>query len=160
MLNLITKHLADLTAGNWDEYRAALAENVVYEEIATGRRASGVDDYMRTVERWKQAFPDLKATIIRASATDHAAAAEVEWEGTHRGAFHGALGPVPATNRKARARAAIVYEVENGKIKAARHYFDLLSLMLQLGIEPALGARDQPRPSRETAAPPARTPAA
>lgn len=138
MMDLIKKHLDDLAAGNWSAYRAALAPNVVHEEVATRQTVQGPDEYVQLVQRWKTAFPDLRAQIKDVISSGDRVVVEVEWEGTHRGSLQAPFGTIPATNKTGRIPATLVMRVENGKIRSSRHYFDLFSLMTQLGLAPNL----------------------
>jgi ketosteroid isomerase-like protein len=45
-------------------------------------------------------------------------------------------GTVPATGKQQTTRASWVLDFEGGKIKDSRHYFDMLSLLQQLGVIP------------------------
>lgn len=138
MKDLIKKHLDDLAAGNWNEYKAACANDISYEEIATRQRAHGVDEYVAIVKRWKTAFPDLRAKIKDISVAADRCVVELEWEGTHRGSLDVPFGSIPPTNKVARVSAALVMRVENGKIREEHNYFDLFSLMTQLGLAPTI----------------------
>jgi limonene-1,2-epoxide hydrolase len=40
---------------------------------------------------------------------------------------------LPPSNRRATVRAVQVMEIEDGKIKVTRHYFDLMTLLQQIG---------------------------
>lgn len=143
-IDIITKHLADLSAGNWAEFRAALHADAIYEESATRQRVKGADNYVRTIQRWKNVFPDLKATPLRTFADGDNVILELEWEGTHDGIFEGPFGTVPPTGKQNKLRAVIVYELNGGKIQESRHYFDLLSLLVQLGVAMPAGAGQRP----------------
>lgn len=138
MEDLIKKHFEDLSAGNWDGYRTLLATNVEYEEMPTRQRVRGPDEYISVVKRWKTAFPDLRAIVHDISTAGDRVVAEVEWEGTQRGSLQAPFGTIPATNKQGRVRAALVMKIENGKIRETHHYFDLFTLMTQLGLAPAV----------------------
>jgi len=147
-INIITKHLADYSAGNWAEYRAALHADAIYEENATRQRVTGADNCVRTVQRWKNVFSDLNATPLRTFADGDTVFVEVEWEGTHDGILEGPFGSVPPTGKHDKLRAALVYELNGGKIQETRHYFDLLSLLVQLGVAMPVGG-DKARPEEQ-----------
>jgi steroid delta-isomerase-like uncharacterized protein len=136
MLDLIKKHLADYSASKWTDYKAPLAPDIAYEEIATRVRVKGVEEYVKSVQRWKTAFPDLKATVTSGFVSGDKVVVEVEWEGTHTGTFAGPFGPIAATNKKGRVNAVLLFTIKNGKISESRHYFDLLTVLMQLGIAP------------------------
>jgi steroid delta-isomerase-like uncharacterized protein len=136
----IKNHLADFSASKWTEYKAVLASDVVYEEIPLRLRVKGADEYMKTLERWKRAFPDLKATVLDSYVAGDKIFAEVEWEGTQTGPFDGPFGLIPPTNKRGVVKAAIVATVKNDKLFEVHHYFDVLTLLTNLGIVPFAGA--------------------
>lgn len=151
MLDIIQNHIDRFNASDWDAYKAALAQDVVYEEIATNTRVQGPDAYINTVQRWKRAFPDVRGTIQNAVIEGDKAVVELEWEGTHGGPLEGPIGTLPATNKKGRLRAVLMLRFANDKIVESRHYFDLFTLMSQLELAPRVGtARETVQP---TAAP-------
>jgi predicted ester cyclase len=41
---------------------------------------------------------------------------------------------MPATGKRAQVKACQVLEVEDGRVKSVRHYFNLMSIMSQLGV--------------------------
>jgi len=136
MLDLIKKHLADYSASKWNDYKAVLASDVTYEEMPTRQRVKGVEEYLKSVQRWKTTFPDLKATVKSGFVSGDKVVVEVEWEGTQSGPFSGPFGPIAATNKRGSINAVLLFTIKNGKIIESRHYFDLLSVLMQLGIAP------------------------
>lgn len=133
---LVRKHLSDYSASRWGDFRADLAADVFYEEVATGTTARGVDDYLSVIQRWKRAFPDLQAHVLGAVSAGDQVVAEIEWQGTHTGPFDGPFGLMAPTGRRGSARAALVYRIDGGKIAETRHYFDVLTVLTQLGVVP------------------------
>jgi len=140
----IQKHLDDLAAERWDDYKAAFANDVIYEELATRTRVQGVDEYLNTIKRWKRAFPDLKATVLSSLQSADKVIVEVEWEGTQSGPLEGPFGTIQPTSKKGRVRAVLVLTMSGEKIKESHHYFDLLTVLAQTGAMPGLGAMAQP----------------
>jgi len=140
MGEMLRKHLAAYAASDWEAYRAGLGADCVYEEIATGTRVTGIDDYLAAGKRWKTAFPDLEATFKAVVESGDTVVAEVEWTGTHKGPLETPVGTLPATNKFGRVGAVMIVKLKDGKIIEARHYFDQLTLLAQIGV-PAFGAR-------------------
>lgn len=155
MLELMKKHLAAYSAGNWDEYKADLATDVIYEEMATQQRVQGADEYIKFVQRWKRAFPDLTATVTGGFEAGDSAVAEIEWEGTQTAAFEGPFGTIQPTNKRGKVKAVIVAKTKDGKVVETRHYFDLLTILMQLGLAPMAGV-GAPAAAKPAEAPPAR----
>ena len=134
MQELMQRHLDAFANADWDAYKADFAPDVVYEELATGKRVSGHDAYVEAVKMWKTGFPDAKGTIKRFFTSGDTAIAELEWQGTNTGTLETPFGTMPATNRKVTVQAVLIHKLENGKIVETRHFFDLMTIMRQLGL--------------------------
>jgi steroid delta-isomerase-like uncharacterized protein len=139
MLDLIKRTLDAFGAGDWDAYKATLAPAVIYEEIATRRRTTTADDLVALNKGWKSAFPDAKGTLKSFYAADNCGIAEVEWQGTQKGALEGPFGKLPASNKRVKVAAVLIHKVKDGKIVEVRHYFDLFGMLQMLGV-PLTGA--------------------
>jgi steroid delta-isomerase-like uncharacterized protein len=140
MLDIIKKNLAALTSSNWGEYRTTLAGDAAYEEVPSQTRVVGLEQCLAAAQRWKTAFPDLRATINRAYTAGDRAVIEVEWEGTQSGPLEGVFGSLPPTHRRGRVHAVMVFTVRDSKIVDSRHYFDMLTVLAQLGVAPIIGS--------------------
>jgi len=67
---------------------------------------------------------------------------EVTWKGTQNGPLETPGGIIPPSGKQWTVQAAQVIKIQNGKIKEFRQYFDLLTLLQQIGAAPAQqGAR-------------------
>jgi steroid delta-isomerase-like uncharacterized protein len=140
MLDLIKRTLDAFGASDWDAYKATLAPGVIYEEIATRRRVTSADELVTINKGWKSAFPDAKGTVKSFYAANDCAIAEVEWEGTHKGALEGPFGALRASNKRVRLPAVLIHKVKDGKIVEVRHYFDLFGMLQMLGVPLTTGA--------------------
>ena len=136
----IKKHLSDFSASKWDEFKAQLAPDVVYEEVGTHVRTKGPDDYVKAVQRWKRAFPDLTAHFVRTYSSGDSVIAEVEWEGTHGGPLEGPFGTIAATNKRGMTKAVMVVRLKGDLVVEAHHYFDVLTVLANIGIAPFAAA--------------------
>jgi steroid delta-isomerase-like uncharacterized protein len=121
-------------ADDFDRLRSLLADDSYEEELSTQRRLEGADAQIAAAKAWKQAFPDGRGTVHGVYADGSTVTIEVTWEGTQSGPMQAPDGrQLPASNRHGTVKACQVLEVEDGKIKATRHYFDLLTLLQQVG---------------------------
>jgi steroid delta-isomerase-like uncharacterized protein len=137
--NLITaaRNAVDaFNAGDWDAYEAALTSDSVYDEVGTSRRIEGVAAIIPSMQAWKQTFPDVQGTVDHAFADGNTVVLEVTWKGIHTGPLQGPSGAIPATGKQQTTRASWVMTFDGDKITDSRHYFDMLSLMQQLGVIP------------------------
>lgn len=121
-------------ASDWAGMAELTAPGSVYEEIGSGRRTTGVDEFIAVCKAWKQGLPNATGTVTNAVASGDQVVLEITWVGDHTGALATPMGNIPATGRHTETRAVEILEFENGKIKAARHHLDLVTFMAQLGI--------------------------
>lgn len=135
----LKKHLEELGASKWNEWKAALANDVIYEEIATHTHVKSADEYLKIVQRWKRAFPDLKATIVNMFTSGDRIFAEVEWDGTQTGPLDGPFGTIAATNKRGLLKASLIVTTKNDKVVELHHYFDMMTMLANLGIAPFAG---------------------
>jgi steroid delta-isomerase-like uncharacterized protein len=134
--DILRQHLDAFASEDWKTYKSLLTDDAVYDEEATQRVWKGPDEIVRSVQSWKKVFPDLKATIKNVVATGDAVVTELEWEGTQRGTLETAMGAIAPSNRRGKVAAVQVARFENGKIREVRHYFDLMTVLVQLGAGP------------------------
>lgn len=120
---------------DWDRARAALAPEVVYDELGTQRKVKGVDDVLTAWKGWATAMPDSRATFRSELVSGNTAVLEITWTGTHKGPLMMPDGEIPATGKKMELHACQVVEVANDRVKSVRHYFDMGTLLDQLGVE-------------------------
>lgn len=119
---------------NWEAVRASITADFVYEEVATDRRVQGVDQTIPLWQGWATAFPDSRATFHGALVSGNTVVLEVTWQGTHKGPLQMPTGPIAATGKRIDVRACCVVEIANGKAKLQRQYFDMATMLRQLGV--------------------------
>ena len=88
---------------------------------------AGAAEYYKT---WWNAFSIEVKGIARHWTTEGNMIAETRYFGTHKGNFHG-LAP---TGRNIELRLAVVISFRDGLILGERFYYDLSSLLSQLGV--------------------------
>lgn len=141
---ILKNHIEAFNRGDWDAYKRSLTDDVVYDEEATQRRVQGPDTVIELLQKWKSAFPDLKGTLRATFPAADAIVAEIEWEGTQDGLFEGPMGTLPASGKHGTVAAVEVVRFDGELISEIRHYFDLLTILRQLGVSPEARA---PAPS-------------
>jgi steroid delta-isomerase-like uncharacterized protein len=120
---------------DWDRARAAMTNDFVYEELGTGRKLTGPDATVEAWKGWAQAFPDSAGTYRGSHvANDGTVTLEVTWTGTHRGSLQTPGGPIAATGKRIELPACMVIELAGEKAKVQRHYFDMTTLLRQIGV--------------------------
>ena len=124
------------SSGDWDRARATLAPNSRFNELGTQREVEGPEQIVELFKGWKQAFPDATGMVTSSLASGSTAVLEVTWKGTHTGPLTMEEGTIPASGKHQQTPAAIIFTFEGDKIKEARHYFDSLTLLKQIGAQP------------------------
>jgi steroid delta-isomerase-like uncharacterized protein len=129
---LLQRHLAVENAHDLEGTLATLHRDCVFEDHATGqvwRGRSGAADHYR---QWWQSFDvmvsrDADQCACWASATIFMS--EATWRGTHIGDFLG----LPATRKAITQPFVVVVTFNNGLMVGEKFYYDLASLLRQLG---------------------------
>jgi steroid delta-isomerase-like uncharacterized protein len=119
---------------DWNAVRTGITPDFIYDEVGTGRKVQGADQTITLFQGWAEAIPDSKATFDNAVASGNTVLLELTWRGTHSGPLQTPKGTFAATGKKIEVRACAVVELVNGKAKEQRHYFDMTTLLQQLGI--------------------------
>lgn len=136
LVKIVRESIEAFNSGDPKRIGATLSDNTVLDELATQRKVQGKDAAVTVAMDWRKAFPDAKGTIQKIFAVGDTVAAEILWEGTQKGALTGPAGTVPASGKRVKLRATQIITVENGKITQTNHYFDIMSLMQQIGAVP------------------------
>ena len=118
---------------NWDAARASLTADCVYDEVATARRVQGVDEVITLWQGWAAALPDSRATFENACASGNTVTLELTWRGTHTGPLAMESGEIAPTGRSIEIRACQVIELAGSQTRSIRQYFDIATMMRQLG---------------------------
>ncbi|MDO8617012.1 MAG: ester cyclase [Dehalococcoidia bacterium] len=138
--DLISKARAFVEAFNandWARYDELMAKNGVYNEVGTGHQLRGTGEIVTALKGWKQAMPDAKGTVTSAVASGNRATLEVTWKGTQTGPFASEAGTIPPSGKSQTTPSAFLFDFDGDKIAEGRHYFDMLSLLQQIGAMPA-----------------------
>ena len=140
MQNVIEIAKAGTAAYNdkhWGKLKEVFAPDAVYDEKATQRRLQGIGQIMDAWQGWAAAFPDSRATFVREFVSGNTAVLEVVWTGLHAGPLQTASGTIPATQKRIEVPACQVIQVAGEKVTSFTHYFDMLTLLTQIGAAKA-----------------------
>jgi steroid delta-isomerase-like uncharacterized protein len=119
---------------NWDAVNRAVTSDFAYDEVGTRRTVRGAADVITMWQGWAAALPDSRATLEAAHVSGNTVILELTWRGTHGGPLRTPAGEIPATGRTIEMRACQVVEVADGKVRGIRHYFDMATMLTQLGV--------------------------
>jgi steroid delta-isomerase-like uncharacterized protein len=126
---IVSTHLGFENKHLLSETIATLHPDCVFEDLPLGltyKGHTGAAEYYKT---WWQAFSIEVKGIARHWTTEGNMVAETTYLGVHDGSFHG----LPATGRTIELRLAVVIGFRDGLMLGERFYYDLSSLLSQLG---------------------------
>jgi steroid delta-isomerase-like uncharacterized protein len=110
------------------------AEDVVWEDHGRGSTYKSRAELKDSLQEWISGFSDGMVTEPR--AIDAGDTVIVQYIG--RGTNDGAMGPVPATGRRASVPFVDIFTFDTkGRIVKGETYFDMLSFLVQLGLAQA-----------------------
>ena len=105
-----------------------MADDVVFINMASGERHTGREEVGEMLNFVYHVAFDAHAETRNLLVDGDHAVLEGEIVGKHIGEFAG----VAPTNKDVRIPLAVIYDLEDGKIKEARIYFELPALLAQL----------------------------
>ncbi|MFD1931148.1 ester cyclase [Nonomuraea mangrovi] len=95
-----------------------------------GAERRGADVAVELAEMFTNAFPDLSFDVRGRYEQGGVVVTELTFRGTHLADFR----DIPATGRKIEVCSCNVVEVRDGKIYRERDYYDMLTVLHQLGV--------------------------
>lgn len=116
-----------------DRALEVVAPNVVAENVSTGQSFRGPEGVRQAIEIWKTACPDMKVELTNQVSTETYIVCEVTYSGTQTGIWRSPQRDIAPTGKTLQLHAVLVWEIRNGKIVHSRNYFDVDSIIQQLG---------------------------
>jgi steroid delta-isomerase-like uncharacterized protein len=103
-------------------------KDVVYEDVAYGTVSHGRSELRKFASGFFEAVPDLKLEVVSSSVRHGHGVAEWVLSGTDRGLYK--------TGKKFSVRGASVFEMRDGKCSSNKDFYDLATIMRQVGVLP------------------------
>lgn len=122
---------------DWNGMKNLMTPDSVYNELGTQRKAQGPDQIIKTLQEWKKAMTDSGGTVKNVFVAGDRGVLEVVWHGTHNGPFTGPAGTLQPTGKSQKTPAVMVLTFQGDKVKEINHYFDMVTLLTQIGAMPA-----------------------
>ncbi len=120
-----------------DKGMAAFAADAECIDVPFGATLRGPDGYKRLVLCFTEAFPDSKVELTNAFALEDQVVLEFTSRGTSFGPLHLPSQALPASGRSFDLRLCQVLQIRNGKIVRFHTYYDMLTVLEQLGLNAA-----------------------
>jgi steroid delta-isomerase-like uncharacterized protein len=120
-----------------DDVVRLMAEDAVYRDHARGATFNGRNGFMEFLQGWTQSSSNARLTEVKYIDAGDAVVAEF----IGRGVNDGPMGPYPATGREFNLHFCEVSRFNaQGQIVSGGLYYDMFSMLTQLGHLPAVSA--------------------
>jgi predicted ester cyclase len=96
----------------------------------------GPEGYRSFDHAWIRAFPDMRWEVINVVTGGDLVATEFIARGTHLGPLGASGQTIDATAERIELRCVEVLQIHGAQIVRARCYYDVLSMLHQLGVSP------------------------
>ncbi len=137
VLDLYNSHQSDPA---WFEKIAPyIAEDCEFIDVPTGRTLRGPEGYKQIALFFAEGFPDSSVELTNILATEDQAVIEFTGRGINTGPLHMPTGDMPPTGRYSELRFCSVNRARDGKIVSIHQYYDIMTMLQQLGLVPGLG---------------------
>ncbi len=134
LIEILQRHIAAENAHDLDGTLATLHPDCVFRDHATGQVWRGRDG---AAEHYRQWWQSLDVTVGRSPGqsaswvSDSRYVAEATWTGPHVGEFLG----IPASGRVITQPFVVIVTFKDGLMAGESFYYDLASLLRQLGTD-------------------------
>jgi steroid delta-isomerase-like uncharacterized protein len=126
-----------VTKRDWKAFGAHHTEDVITYSPMRSKPTKGVAAHTEAIQGMFEAFPDLEMKTDKIFGQGEWIFASFTLTGTHKGPLPGPDGEtIPPTNKTVNLTIANAIRFENGKIAEEHTYFDRLTMLAQLGINP------------------------
>ena len=132
-MDLIDRYYATWNDRNWDDYDSLLTADAT-EWASGGPSLQGIEEIVAFDKGWADAFPDARITSLLKTSDGNTVISENRFVGAQTGPFHTSEGEVPPTGIQVEIPFVGVFELEGGRVKAERIYYDRLGLLSQLDL--------------------------
>jgi ketosteroid isomerase-like protein len=123
-----------LDNGRYDEFTTVVTEDVVKVELQVTTRSAA--EWAAGHQAFAAAVPDTRNTITRCVQDGDDFAVEGHGRGTHTGPLQLPQGTIPATGRQYEMQFCALGRLRGDRISEVHIYFDMMSVMAQLGLVP------------------------
>jgi steroid delta-isomerase-like uncharacterized protein len=129
---VVDAHEAAEAAHDPEAVAATFAEAGVLDPKPTGATFVGRKEIAAWYTDLFTAFPDITPRLINRFRDGNTITDEVVFAGTHDGPFLG----IPATGKSVEVPAAIIYDIEDGALRRESAYWDIATMLIQMGVLP------------------------
>jgi predicted ester cyclase len=133
LTRLVELHYENQSTGRFERDAEVFTDDVV-TVIPGSSELHGLAAFEQVGRMFHEAFPDATMSMRSAVESGDTIMVEGTYAGTHTGPLRGPAGDIPATGRSVRVDFADVFVRRGDRFAEHRVYFDMLTMMGQLGV--------------------------
>ncbi len=139
-LELTSRYVVALAAGDTDRMNALRTADFELDFVYGDASESGPLSSAETKQFWPSwlvGFPEMDYEVTRTIAAEDVVVMQWVFTGTHSQTLGPPIfePPVPPSGRTIMFRGVSIYDLHEGLIRRETAYFDLATIMVELGVE-------------------------
>ena len=132
---IVEKFFECMESGDLDGALSYFTEDHVSHDMGTGAVMKGLDENRADMENWTNTFSEMKVEALNHIESGNTVVTELKMTGVNTGDLEQPDGSkIPATGKSIEMNACQVAEFENGKMTKTTQYYNMMSMMAQLGL--------------------------
>ena len=134
-LQIVDNFFNCMEKGDIDGALSYLSEDHIGQDMGTGAVMNGHDENRADMENWTNTFSDMKVEVLNHIESGNTVVSELKMTGVNTGDLEQPDGSkIPATGKSVEMNAIQVAEFENGKMTKSTQYYNMMTMMAQLGL--------------------------
>jgi steroid delta-isomerase-like uncharacterized protein len=135
-VELVKEAIEAFNAKDEAKLQELCAIDSTYTDAPSNREFKGHEEIFAYFTRLYTAFPDMSCRIVEGLPFENKVAVELNTTGTHTGALESPQGTFPPTGNPLSFQGFQLYTIKDGKITSTVAFYDLATIMMQLGLIP------------------------
>lgn len=132
--SLVREIYAAYNDREFDRAAGLVTSDFTFTMVPTGQTHNGPEGMRQFLQIWATGFPESSVEITNVIVGEDGASVEYTGRGVHSGPLQTPAGEIPATGKSAQLRFCDVFRIRDGKLSEGRTYFDMATMMRQLGL--------------------------
>lgn len=133
----VKRQIDAINAHDQPAFVAGYAENCVVRDPQHAEPMHGRAEVGQDMAQFFKTLPDMKASYRNILSAGNQCAFQASFGGTNSGPLLTPAGEVPATNKRVEMEGALFVRInDQGLIVEEDRYFNMLDMMMQLGLMP------------------------
>ena len=134
---IVDKFFESLSAADLDTAMSCIHDDCVSHDMGTGQVMKGLEENRADMENWTNTFSNMKVEAMNQVESGNTVVTEMKMTGVNTGDMEMPDGSkLPATGKSIELRGCQISEFEDGKMIKTTQYYNMMSMMSQLGLMP------------------------